>query len=62
MLGLRSMKIGFWYNEIRRRAGIEETRAEKVDRRVLRWFGHVERMDEGAGQERSRQLKWKVIR
>ena len=33
--------------EIRRRAGIEETFAEKVDRRVLRWFGHVERMDEG---------------
>ena len=33
--------------EIRRRAGIEETHAEKVDRRVLRWFGHVERMDEG---------------
>ena len=34
--------------EIRRRAGIEETLAEnKVDRRVLRWFGYVERMDEG---------------
>ena len=33
--------------EIRRRAGIEETLVEKVDRRVLRWFGHVERMDEG---------------
>ena len=40
-----------WYRirneEIRRRAGIEETLAEKVDRTVLRWFGHVERMDEG---------------
>ena len=33
--------------EIRRRAGIEEILAEKVNRRVLRWFGHVERMDEG---------------
>ena len=33
--------------EIQRRAGIEETPVEKVDRRVLRWFGHVERMDEG---------------
>ena len=33
--------------EIRRRAGIEETLAEKVDRRVLQWFGHVESMDEG---------------
>ena len=28
--------------EIRRRAGIEETQSEKVDRKVLRWFGHVE--------------------
>ena len=26
---------------------VEETLAEKVDRRVLRWFRHVERMDEG---------------
>ena len=33
--------------EIRRTAGIEETLAEKVDIRVLRWFGHVEMMDEG---------------
>ena len=40
-------------DEIRRRAGIEETLAEKVDRRVLRWFGHVETMEGGTGQERS---------
>ena len=33
--------------EIRRRAGIGETLAEKVDRRVLRWSGHVEGMDGG---------------
>ena len=33
--------------EIRRRAGIEETFLEKVDRRMLRWFGHMGRMDEG---------------
>ena len=33
--------------EIRRRGGIEETIAEKVDRRVLLWFGHLERMDVG---------------
>ena len=26
--------------------GIEETLALKVDRRLLRWFGHIERMDE----------------
>ena len=34
-------------DEIRKKAGIEETLAEKVDRRLLRWFRHVERMDEG---------------
>ena len=33
--------------EIRRRVGIEETLAEKVDKRLSRWFGQVERMDEG---------------
>ena len=33
--------------KIRRRVGIEETLAEKVDRRVLLWYGHVEMMDEG---------------
>ena len=45
-------------------AGIEETLAKKVDRRVLRWFGHMEKMDKtrGAGQEWSMQLKWKVDR
>ena len=32
--------------EIRRRAGIDEILEEKVARRVLRRFGHVERMDE----------------
>ena len=31
--------------EMRRRAGIEETLAEKVDSKRLRWFGHLERMD-----------------
>ena len=29
--------------EMRRRTEIEESLAENVDRRVLRWFGHVER-------------------
>ena len=33
--------------ENRRKAGMEETLAEKVNRRVLQWFGQVERMDEG---------------
>ena len=32
--------------EVRRRAGIESELASTVDKRVLRWFGHVERMDE----------------
>ena len=33
-------------DEVRRRAGIERELASKADQRVLRWFGHVERMDE----------------
>ena len=32
--------------EVRRRAGIESELASRVDQRVFRWFGHVERMDE----------------
>ena len=32
--------------EVRRRAGIERKLASRADQRVLRWFGHVERMDE----------------
>ena len=32
--------------EVRRRAGIERVLASRADQRVLRWFGHVERMDE----------------
>ena len=31
---------------MRRRAGIEKKLASRADKRVLRWFGHVERMDE----------------
>ena len=31
---------------MRRRAGIERESASRADQRVLRWFGHVERMDE----------------
>ena len=34
-------------NEVMRmRAGIERDLASRADQRVLRWFGHVERMDE----------------
>ena len=32
--------------EVRRRAGIRRELASRADQRVLRWFGHVERMDE----------------
>ena len=32
--------------EVRRRAEIEKELARRADQRVLRWFGHVERIDE----------------
>ena len=32
--------------EVRRRARIERELASRADQRVLRWFGHVERIDE----------------
>ena len=32
--------------EVRRRAGMEREVASRVDQIVLRWFGHVKRMDE----------------
>ena len=32
--------------EVRRRAGIERELASRADQRVLRWCGHVERMNE----------------
>ena len=32
--------------EVRRKAGIERELASRAVQRVLRWFGHVERMDE----------------
>ena len=34
------------YEKVRRRAGIEMELASRADQRVLRWFGHVERMDD----------------
>ena len=33
-------------SEVRRRAGIERELASKADQRELRYFGHVERMDD----------------
>ena len=35
-----------WNEEVRRRAGIESELASRADPRGLRWFGHVEKMDE----------------
>ena len=32
--------------EVCRRAGIERVSVSRADQRILRWFGHVERMDE----------------
>ena len=32
--------------EVRRRAGIERELASRADKRLWRWFGHLERMDE----------------
>ena len=32
--------------KVRRRAGIERELASRADQRVLRWFGHLERIDE----------------
>ena len=34
------------WNTVRRRDGIERELASRADKRVLRWFGHVERIDE----------------
>ena len=36
-----------WNVEIRRRARIDETFPEKIDKRVLRWFWQLERTVEG---------------
>ena len=32
--------------EVHRRAGVKSKLASRADQKVLRWFGHVERMDE----------------
>ena len=37
--------------EVRARPGIERELARRADQRILRWFGHVERMDEYHGQK-----------
>ena len=56
--------------EVRRKAGIESELASRADQRVLRWFGHMERLDENrmarrvlmaeviGGRVRGRQDGW----
>ena len=41
-----SLMVRVRNEEVCRRAGIERELASRADQRVLRWFGHVERMDE----------------
>ena len=49
--------------EVHKRAGIERELASRADQRILRWFGHVERMD---GYRRARRVlmdgggKWRA--
>ena len=45
LVGVSRMdKVG--NEEVRRRAGTERELASRADQRVLKWFGHVERMNE----------------
>ena len=37
--------------EVHRRSGIENELASRADQRVLRWFGHVERMEDNVWPE-----------
>ena len=46
MIEIAKLVIESIFEEVRRRAGIERELASRADQRVLRWFGHVERMDE----------------
>ena len=46
--------------EVRKRAGIERLLTSRADQRVLRWFGHVERMDDGGGCAKGRK-EWRAL-
>ena len=48
--------------EVHRRVGIEKVLTSTVDQRVLRWFGHVQRMDEYNIPRRVSEgrCKWRV--
>ena len=43
---------------MRRTAGIERELASRADQRVLRWFGHVERMGEYRMTRMAEVSKW----
>ena len=46
-MSIASSRMGRVRNEeVRSRAGIERKLASRAYQRALRWFGHVERMDE----------------
>ena len=45
---------------VRRRAGVEIELASRADQRVLRYFGHVERMDEYRMARRVCESKWRT--
>ena len=46
LVGVSRMDNRVRNEEVRRRAGIEMELASRANQRVLRWFGHVERMDD----------------
>ena len=49
--------------EVRRRAGIERELASRADQRVLRWFGHMERMDEYCmARMLMAEVSWRLVR
>ena len=39
-------RVNFQNKEVRRRARIHKESASRANKRVLRWFGHVKRMEE----------------
>ena len=51
--------------EVRTRAGIEWELASRADQRVLRWFGHVERIDGqkgvDGGSKRGSDKRWTEV-
>ena len=64
-----SSLVGVWRmdsvrnEEVRRRAVIERALASRADQRVLRWFGHVERIDEyGMAEGIDGQSQWGRVR